>query len=122
MKKLIALAAVAAFVFVVGSVPSAAEHAAVGSAKCKMCHKVEFDSWAKTKHATAEPKAECETCHGNGADFFKMGPAKAKDPEKAKAAGLIAKPDKASCTAKCHKPAEFKDEMMAKVHDKKPKK
>ena len=41
---------------------------------------------------------------------------------KAKAAGLIAKPEKASCTAKCHKPAEFKDEMMAKVHDKKAKK
>ena len=45
-----------------------------------------------------------------------------KDPAKAKAAGLIAKPEKASCTAKCHKPAEFKDEMLAKVHDKKPKK
>ena len=52
MKKLIALAAVAAFALVVRAVPAAAEHAAVGSAKCKMCHKVEFDSWAKTKHAT----------------------------------------------------------------------
>jgi hypothetical protein len=87
-----------------------------------MCHKVEFDSWAKTKHATAEPKAECETCHGNGSDYMKMGTAKAKDPAKAKAAGLVAKPDQASCTAKCHKPAEFKDEMMAKVHDKKARK
>ncbi len=37
----------------------------------------------------------------------------------AKAAGLIAKPEKASCTAKCHKAAEFKDEMLTKVHDKK---
>jgi hypothetical protein len=120
MKKLIALAALAAFALVVQT--SAAEHAAVGSAKCKPCHKIEHDSWAKTKHATAEPKAECETCHGNGADYFKMGPAKGKDPAKAKAAGLIAKPEKASCTAKCHKPAEFKDEMLAKVHDKKPKK
>ena len=45
-----------------------------------------------------------------------------KNPEQAKAAGLIAKPEKASCTAKCHKPAEFKDEMLGKVHDKKPKK
>ena len=44
------------------------------------------------------------------------------DPAAAKAAGLVAKPEKASCTAKCHKPAEFKDEMLAKVHDKKPKK
>jgi len=117
MKKVIALAAAAAFVLVVAVLPAAAEHAAIGSAKCKMCHKVEFDSWAKTKHATTEPKAECETCHGNGGDYFKMSVM--KDPAAAKAAGLIAKPEKASCTAKCHKAAEFKDEMLAKVHDKK---
>ena len=119
MKKVIALAAAAAFVLVVAALPAAAEHAAIGSAKCKMCHKVEFDSWAKTKHATAEPKAECETCHGNGGDYMKLGKAKAADPAKAKEAGLIAKPDKATCTAKCHKAAEFKDEMLTKVHDKK---
>jgi excinuclease UvrABC ATPase subunit len=120
MRKLVALAAVAAFVLAVQARPSAAEHAAVGTAKCKMCHKVEFESWAKTKHATTEPKAECETCHGNGADYIKMSVM--KDPAAAKAAGLIAKPEKASCTAKCHKAAEFKDEMLTKVHDKKPKK
>jgi hypothetical protein len=120
MKKYIALAAIAAFVLVVVAMPSAAEHAAIGSAKCKPCHKVEHDSWAKTKHATTDPKAQCETCHGNGGDYWKMSVM--KDPVKAKAAGLIAKPEKASCTAKCHKPAEFKDEMLAKVHDKKPKK
>lgn len=122
MKKLIALATIAAFALVLPAATAAADHAAVGSAKCKMCHKVEFDSWAKTKHATAEPKAECETCHGNGGDYFKMGPAKGKDPAKAMAAGLVPKPEKASCTAKCHKPAEFKDEMLGQVHDKKPKK
>jgi len=119
MKKVIALAAIAAFAVVALARISAAEPAAVGSAKCKMCHKVEFASWEKTKHATTEPKAECETCHGNGGDYFKMGPAKGKDPAKAKAAGLVAKPEKASCTAKCHKAAEFKDEMLTKVHDKK---
>lgn len=122
MKKLLALATVAAVALALQAGPAAAEPAAVGSAKCKMCHKVEFDSWAKTKHATAEPKAECETCHGNGGDYFKLGVAKGKDPAKAKAAGLVAKPEKASCTAKCHKPAEFKDEMLGKVHDKKVKK
>jgi nitrate/TMAO reductase-like tetraheme cytochrome c subunit len=120
MKKLLALATVAAFALVLEAAPSAAEHAAVGSAKCKMCHKVEFDSWAKTKHATTEPKAECESCHGNGGDYWKMSVM--KNPEQAKAAGLVAKPEKASCTAKCHKSAEFKDEMLTKVHDKKPKK
>jgi hypothetical protein len=45
-----------------------------------------------------------------------------KDPAAAKAAGLIAKPEKAGCTAKCHKVAEFKDEMLGKVHAKKAKK
>ena len=120
MKKLIALAAVAAFALALQALPSAAEHAAVGTAKCKMCHKVEHDSWAKTKHATTEPKAECETCHGNGGDYWKMSVM--KDPAKAKEAGLVAKPEKATCTAKCHKPAEFKDDMMAKVHAKKAKK
>jgi hypothetical protein len=122
MKSLTALIAVVALAFVVAGGATAADHAAVGSAKCKMCHKVEFDSWAKTKHATTEPKAECETCHGNGGDYMKMGPKKAKDPAAAKTAGLVAKPEKASCTAKCHKPAEFKDEMLTKVHDKKAKK
>lgn len=122
MNKLLTLATAAAFAVVLQAAPAAAEHAAVGSAKCKMCHKVEFDSWAKTKHATTEPKAECETCHGNGGDYFKLGAAKGKDPAKAAAAGLVAKPEKANCTAKCHKPAEFKDEMLGKVHDKKAKK
>jgi hypothetical protein len=120
MKNLLALATGAAFALALQAAPAAAEHAAVGAAKCKMCHKIEFDSWSKTKHATAEPKAECETCHGNGGDYWKMSVM--KNPEQAKAAGLLAKPDKAGCTAKCHKPAEFKDEMLGKVHDKKPKK
>jgi hypothetical protein len=120
MKRLFALLAVTAVIAFVGSPLLAADHAAVGADKCaKMCHKVEYESWAKTKHATATPKTECETCHGNGADFMKMSVM--KDPAAAKAAGLIAKPDKASCTAKCHKAAEFKDDMMAKVHDKKAK-
>lgn len=121
MRKLLALATVAALALVQAQ-GAAAQNTAVGSAKCKMCHKVEFDSWATTKHATTEPKAECETCHGNGSAYMKLGAAKAKDPAKAKAAGLVAKPDKASCTATCHKPAEFKDDMLGRVHDKKVKK
>jgi len=119
MKKLVALLGVAVLAFVVQARLSAEDHAAVGSEKCKMCHKIEYDSWAKSKHATVEPKTGCEACHGNGGDYWKL--TVMKDPEKSKAAGLIAKPDKAGCV-KCHKPAEFKDEMMTKVHDKKPKK
>lgn len=121
MKKSIALLTFLAVAIVVpASLSSAAEHAAVGVAKCKMCHKVEFDSWSKTKHATVKPVVDCETCHGNGGDYWKMSVM--KDPAAAKAAGLIAKPDKASCTAKCHKAAEFKDVMLTQVHAKKPKK
>jgi hypothetical protein len=88
----------------------------VGAEKCaKMCHKVEFTSWLETKHAKAKPRTECETCHGAGADFMKFQ--HAKDPAKAKTAGLIAKPDKESCARSgCHKPGEIKDDMLAKVH------
>ena len=120
MKKLVALLGIAALSLVAfAGLAAAADHAAVGVTKCKMCHKVEFESWSKTKHATAKPAVECETCHGNGGDYWTM--AVMKDPAKAKAAGLIAKPEKASCTAKCHKAAEFKDDMLQKVHAHKPK-
>ena len=120
MKKSVALLILLAVAIVApAALATAADHAAVGVAKCKMCHKVEFDSWSKTKHAAAKPVVECETCHGNGGDYWKMSVM--KDPAAAKAAGLIAKPDKASCTAKCHKAAEFKDAMLTQVHDKKKK-
>ena len=120
MRKLVALLGVAALgLVVVSGLAAAADHAAVGVTKCKMCHKVEFESWSKTKHAEAKPPVECETCHGNGGDYWTM--AVMKDPAKRKAAGLIQKPDKASCLAKCHKAADFKDDMLTKVHAKKVK-
>ena len=115
MKRLIGLMAAAAFMLVVGTPAIAQEHAAVGADKCaKMCHKVQFTSWAATKHATGTKKVDCEACHGNGADYMAMKVM--KDPAAAKAAGLIAKPTMASCTATCHKPAEIKPDMLAKVH------
>jgi hypothetical protein len=121
MNKLVALLGLAALVLFAQPRLFAAEHAAVGADKCaKMCHKVQYESWGKGKHATATPKTDCEACHGNGADYMKLSVM--KDPVKAKEAGLIAKPDVASCTAKCHKPAEIKEEMLAKVHDHKVKK
>jgi len=91
---------------------TAAAPTAVGAEKCKMCHKVQFDSWMTTKHATNDPKVDCEACHGPGSDYKAMPVM--KDPAKAKAAGLIAKPDKAACI-KCHKD-KWKDDMMAKAH------
>ena len=88
MKRLIGLMAAAAFALVVGTPAMAADHAAVGADKCaKMCHKVEYTSWAASKHGTAAKKTECEACHGNGADYMKM--AVMKDPVKAKEAGRL---------------------------------
>ncbi len=121
MKKIIALCAMAALAVLVSGGLYAADHAAVGAEKCaKMCHKVQFESWSASKHAAAKEKTECETCHGNGADYMKL--AVMKDVAKATEAGLIAKPDKASCLAKCHKPDQIKDDTLAKVHEHKVKK
>jgi len=60
---------------------------AVGAEKCKMCHKIQYDSWAASKHAAQNPKVECETCHGPGSDYMKISVM--KDLAAAKAAGLI---------------------------------
>ncbi len=43
----------------------------VGTNSCKMCHKLQYDSWSKTKHASAwaalkpaeQAKPECAECH-----------------------------------------------------------
>ncbi len=89
----------------------------IGADKCKLCHKVEFTSWEKTKHAAA--KVECEDCHGAGSNYKTM--AIMKDKAKAKAAGLIT-PTENDCktchTAKKVKEVNFAD-AITKVHDKK---
>ena len=49
-------------------------HQYVGAKKCKTCHKVQFNAWLETKHATAfdalsdeeKKKEECVTCHQTG--------------------------------------------------------
>jgi hypothetical protein len=112
MKKVLILSLVVAvallFVLTVTAAPTA-----VGAEKCKMCHKVQYDSWAASKHAAA--KLDCEGCHGPGSDYMKMSVM--KDPAAAKAAGLIV-PDKAAC-AKCHgkdKVPAMTDDMFKKVH------
>ena len=117
MKRLFGIALAMGVAAMLSTPPAAAaDHAAVGAEKCaKVCHKVQFESWSKSKHATAtDQKADCETCHGNGADYVKLSVM--KDPVKAQAAGLIAKPDKASCTKSCHKPAEITPENISTVH------
>jgi len=98
----------------------------IGAEKCKMCHKVQYESWAATSHAKAFerlkpeeqgkaeclkchataasadlPGVQCETCHGAGSGYKSMKVM--KDPEAAAAAGLLT-PGEAECRV-CHEGA-----------------
>ena len=95
----------------------------ISAAKCKMCHKVQFESWSGLAHAKAfdrlegddkgnaeclkchatggsadMPGVQCEACHGPGSDYKSMKVM--KDHDAAVAAGLII-PTEATCTG-CH--------------------
>lgn len=83
----------------------------VGADKCKVCHKIQFASWAETAHARRTPPLECESCHGPGSEYKALSIM--KDPEKARAAGLVI-PTATFC-ANCHKRG-WTDEMLRKAH------
>jgi hypothetical protein len=83
----------------------------IGADKCRICHKIQFASWVETAHARRTPPLECESCHGPGSEY--KAPAIMKDPEKAKAAGLVI-PSAAFC-ANCHKRG-WNDDMLKKAH------
>jgi Cytochrome c554 and c-prime len=104
---------------------AAGDHAYVGAEKCKMCHKVQYNSWLETTHAKATDVAkastdpafeakclgchatnsdeslagvQCEACHGPGADFKKMSIMKDRD---AAVANGLQVPTQAMCDG-CH--------------------
>ena len=83
----------------------------IGAEKCKVCHKVQFASWAETAHARRKPPLDCEGCHGPGSEYKSL--TIMKDPEKAKAAGLVI-PTAKFC-ASCHT-SGWKDDMLRKAH------
>ena len=83
----------------------------IGAEKCKTCHKVQFASWAAGPHAKRTPPLDCEHCHGPGSEYKPL--AVMKDPEKAKAAGLVM-PTATFC-ARCHT-SGWKDDMLRKAH------
>ncbi|MGB8930321.1 MAG: hypothetical protein WCC48_03615, partial [Anaeromyxobacteraceae bacterium] len=85
----------------------ASAHVKVGDAKCRMCHKLQHDSWSASPHAAKG--LDCEGCHGGGADFMKV----MRDRTAAIAAGLVL-PKKDFCR-KCHK-ADWQDGMFLRVH------
>jgi len=83
----------------------------IGAAKCKLCHKVQFDSWAKTKHAARTPPLDCESCHGPGSEYKTL--AIMKDSKKSLAAGLVS-PARSFCT-KCHT-GPWSDDLLKRSH------
>jgi nitrate/TMAO reductase-like tetraheme cytochrome c subunit len=122
----------------------------IGAAKCKLCHKVQYESWEQLAHAkafdqlegeqqadpeclkchatggTADlPGVQCEACHGPGSDY--KGIKTMKDLDTALAAGLIL-PDESTCKG-CHegapheqKPFDFATAKDKGVHAHKEKK
>ena len=125
MKRAVVVAAVAVAILSLCAVVASAAPTYIGAEKCKMCHRVEYDSWLTTKHAKATDDAkaatnmkfetacltchatnkdeamagvQCEACHGPGSDY--KGLSIMKDLEKAKAAGLVI-PTQDTCN-RCH--------------------
>jgi hypothetical protein len=123
MRRIAIVMAVVALVAV--GVAMAQDHTYVGSDSCKMCHKVQYNSWLETTHAKATDAAKgstdpafeasclkchatnadeamagvgCEACHGPGSDYKKMSIM--KDREASVANGLII-PTQATCD-QCH--------------------
>lgn len=83
----------------------------IGSDKCKLCHKVQFASWAETRHAARTPPLDCESCHGPGSEYKSL--AIMKDAKKARAAGLVI-PERSFC-ATCHTTG-WSDDLLKKAH------
>ena len=91
--------------------PAKAGLTRAGAEKCKLCHKLQYTSWADSGHARRKPALDCESCHGPGSEYKSL--AVMKDPAKAKAAGLV-EPGAAFC-GKCHTGA-WDPALLAKVH------
>jgi hypothetical protein len=83
----------------------------IGAEKCKLCHKLQYASWAETAHARRTPPLECESCHGPGSEYKTLSVM--KDPARARAAGLVI-PDASFC-ATCHK-RDWKSDMLSRAH------
>ena len=125
MKRTVLVAAMVVAILGLGVLAASAAPTYIGAEKCKMCHKVQYDSWAQTKHAKATESAkaskewkfeaacltchatnkdeamagvQCEACHGAGSDYKTLSVM--KDLAKAKAAGLVV-PTQETCNG-CH--------------------
>ncbi len=142
--KRVSLLVVLAMAVVLVATAAVAAPTFVGVDKCKMCHKIQYDSWvAIGKHSKALENAkaskdpafapaclgchstnksetamgvECEACHGAGSDYKALSIM--KDKAKAVAAGLVV-PTQGTCDG-CHDGKEHHQQVdmkTAKVHD-----
>lgn len=84
----------------------------IGAGKCKICHKLQFNSWSETAHALRTPPLDCESCHGPGSEYKKKSIM--KDPELARAAGMVI-PESAFCE-QCHT-QDWSDELLTLAHE-----
>lgn len=125
MKKVIVVCGLVALVVGATAVSVSAAPTYIGAEKCKMCHKLQYESWLTTKHAKATEAAktakdrkfeaacltchatnkdeamagvQCEACHGPGSEYKSLSIM--KDQAKAVAAGLIM-PTQETCNG-CH--------------------
>ena len=78
----------------------------MGPEKCRICHRLQHDSWKATPHAAKG--LDCEGCHGPGADYAKV----MRDRTKAVAAGLVL-PGVAACR-RCH--ADATAALLPRAH------
>jgi hypothetical protein len=84
----------------------------IGDGKCKICHKVQYQSWSDSPHAALDPPLGCESCHGAGSEYKAL--AIMKDPALAAAAGLVT-PESTFCTEHCHG-ENWQEDMLARSH------
>jgi nitrate/TMAO reductase-like tetraheme cytochrome c subunit len=117
----------------------------ISAAKCKMCHKLQYESWEGLAHAKAfdrlkpeeqakeeclgchatnksaeMPGVQCEACHGPGSEY--KGMKVMKDRDASIAAGLVI-PTEATCKG-CHegaphdqKPFDYATAVEKGVHE-----
>jgi hypothetical protein len=83
-----------------------------GAEKCKLCHKLQYASWAETAHAKRTPPLDCESCHGPGSEYKTKKVM--EDPALARAAGLVI-PERSFCV-QCHTPASWSDDLLKHTH------
>jgi hypothetical protein len=84
----------------------------IGANKCKICHKVQYASWAESSHGKRTPPLDCEGCHGPGSAY--KGKKVMEDPEAARAAGMVI-PERGFCE-QCHK-GGWTDDLLTRTHD-----